>query len=134
MKRGPRLVVACLIATAALSSGAGCRDVGGTASCTQGTGDVESGGVQTCYEFSGLSGMQVNEIEQGCILSTNADAGTSQEAVFSMGPCTHDHALGGCMVDTGGEPVTIWYYEDGHSTRADIQTFCANSGAVYVSP
>jgi hypothetical protein len=135
MERRSRLVVlACVFAaTAAVGSVPGCHDNGGTASCTQGTGDVESGGLQMCEEFSALNGVQVNDIEQDCVLSVSPDAG-AQQAVFSMGPCSRDRALGGCMVDTGGQPVTIWYYEDGTSTRAQIQAFCANSGAVYVAP
>src|SRR5436305_937978 len=98
---GPLRRVVVGLAVTAVGVAAGCHDTGGTASCT-----MTSGGAQVCEEDADLTGTEVDNIEQECLLTGAAVAdGGASPAVFSRGPCPRDHALGGCRIDTGGPSV-----------------------------
>jgi len=139
LARGLVLVPALAFALATSGCGSGSDTAAGTASCT--VSQMLSGGGTTlsqkiCEESTDLSAAQVQQLKQQCMVSGGfgADAGLSQQATFSNGPCSHDGALGGCRVTQGGVTSTGWYYQMGSFTSADIQQLCASAGATFVPP
>ena len=137
-----KVVLAPVLAFALSISGCGGSSsdaVAGTASCT--ISQMLGGGGTTlsqkiCEEGMNLTAAQAQQLMQQCMVTggLGPDAGLSQQATFSSGPCSRDGALGGCRVAQGGMTVVAWYYEMGTFTSADIQQLCTTAGATFVPP
>jgi hypothetical protein len=114
-----------LIASCGDSGGDGPGGAGGTYSC-RAVSPGTDGGVGTtavCLEASGGSAQDLASNRQQCAAQGNT---------FAQEPCPHEGALGGCRETTTGSTgvLTNWYYADGYSTAADIQSLCEGLAGV----
>jgi hypothetical protein len=121
--------------TAGTSGSAGYRDTsdGGfrdTVACT-----ITQGPMKSCIETSGIT-MQVyvDYLRNGCVTPIS-DASTNVQQQFDLGPCSHDHALGGCSVQSAGGTVTTkWFYSGGIFSVNDVHSLCDSIMATFVAP
>jgi hypothetical protein len=98
----------------------------GTYSCQVAFPGADGGAGMTalCQEISGGTTQDMASIRQQC----SAQAGT-----FMSDPCPRAGALGGCRETATAAPgvaITTWYYTDGSSTSADIQSLCEGLSGV----
>jgi hypothetical protein len=115
-------MVAALVVIASCGDGAG----SGTYSCAGAFpgADGGTGSPAVCIEASGGTAQDRANNRQSC---------AAQGAMFADEPCPRTGALGGCRQTTtvGGNLVlTTWYYADGGSTAADIQSLCEGLASV----
>jgi hypothetical protein len=119
------------------SSGAADGGSGSTVSCTitqTRTGFVPAV-IKSCIETSGLlSAPDVEYLRTGCMTPVG-DAGSSVKQQFELGPCSRDHAVGGCSTPSGtGLVTTRWWYDDGLQTANDVRALCQGLGDTFVAP
>src|SRR5262249_12075815 len=127
------------LALAAVTAVAGCGGSSGVVSCTLTESVGASGALKICEEVAAANRQQ---LAQGCMSPGGvggADSGVSLNAEFADAPCSHEGALGGCRITSGGVTVTEWWYAFGDAgvsgTSLDIRMLCANvPGGVYIAP
>ena len=79
--------------------------------------------VAVCLEASGGTAQDLTNNRQQC---------TAEGNMFVSEPCPRTGALGGCRETTtlSNAVLTTWYYQDGNSTAADIQSLCEGLAGV----
>jgi hypothetical protein len=82
-----------------------------------------------CTETSGVSGADIDSLRMSCVSSDGGVAGVTDQKQFDLAPCSHDQAIGGCMVPGGN--TTNWYYA---GDTAIGPGSCEVMGADFVSP
>jgi hypothetical protein len=101
-----------------------------TVACT-----ITEGTMKSCIETSGITKQaEVDYLRHGCTTPVS-DASTNVHQRFDLGPCSHDHALGGCSVMSSGATVTTnWFYSGGIFTVNDVHSLCESAKATFVAP
>jgi hypothetical protein len=96
--------------------------------------------MKNCIETSGLTKqVEVDYLRDGCVTPVS-DASTDVHNRFDLGPCSHDHALGGCSVMSSGTTVTTnWWYGGntevaGVKTVNDVHSLCDAVKGTFVAP
>jgi hypothetical protein len=110
---------------AACGGGGGNSSVTGTYSCQAAFPGADGGAglPAVCLDVSGGGSQEMASARQQCAAEGN---------MFLSEPCPHAGALGGCRETAAGATValTTWYYDDGYSTAADIQSLCEGLAGV----
>lgn len=91
--------------------------------------DLRSTELFTCREYGNLSDvLQIDTLSGDCTSPPSAGASAG---VWSEAPCSHDGALGGCMLSDDQTSLTLWYYAGGTSDATSVMNNCTGT---YVSP